>query len=93
MNEQFDYIVVAPGQQAVCWPTDLSADPSKRVLLLEAGGRTIRFDPHPSGLSLLHRQSADRLALPETQAEPGAQRTVDPVSPRRVFGGCSSIDR
>ena len=50
------------------------------------------LDPHPGRLSLLHRQPAHRLVLPD-RARPGAQRPLASCYARgKVLGGCSSIN-
>ena len=72
MNDQtFDYIIVGAGTAGCLLANRLSADPAKRVLLIEAGGEgQLPLDPHPGRLPLLHRQRADRLALQHRSPTP-----------------------
>ena len=55
MNQEFDYIIVGAGTAGALLANRLSADSSKRVLLLEAGGKDNYHWIHiPVGLSLIH---------------------------------------
>ena len=51
IEQTFDYIVVGSGSAGAVVSARLSEDPTKRVLLLEAGGRDRQsVDPYPHWL-------------------------------------------
>jgi choline dehydrogenase len=90
--EQFDYIVVGAGTAGCLLANRLSADPSVRVLLLEAGGRDDYVWIHiPVGyLYCIGNPRTDWLYA--TQAEPGLNGRAIKYPRGRVLGGCSSIN-
>ncbi|MBL1406381.1 MAG: GMC family oxidoreductase N-terminal domain-containing protein [Rhizobiales bacterium] len=92
MQNTFDYIVVGAGTAGCLLANRLSADPSKRVLLLEAGGKDNYHWIHiPVGyLYCIDNPRTDWLY--RTQEESGLNgRSL--LYPRgRVLGGCSSIN-
>ncbi len=90
--EQFDYVVVGAGTAGCLLANRLSADPSVRVLLLEAGGRDDYLWIHiPVGyLYCIGNPRTDWLYA--TQAEPGLNGRAIKYPRGRVLGGCSSIN-
>ena len=92
LDGEFDYIVVGAGTAGCLMANRLSADASKRVLLLEAGGRDNYLWIHiPVGyLYCIGNPRTDWLYA--TEPDPGlAGRSIR--YPRgKVFGGCSSIN-
>jgi choline dehydrogenase len=89
---EFDYVIVGAGTAGCLLANRLSADPSKRVLLLEAGGKDDWIWIHiPVGyLYCIDNPRTDWRF--RTEAESGLNgRTL--LYPRgRTLGGCSSIN-
>ncbi|MEP3277946.1 MAG: choline dehydrogenase [Stappiaceae bacterium] len=91
-NDTYDYIVAGAGSAGCVLANRLSADPSKRVLLLEAGGRDWYPWIHiPVGyFKTLHNPRTDWSY--KTEPDPGLNgRSID--WPRgKTLGGSSSIN-
>ena len=92
MSEQFDYIIVGAGTAGCLLANRLSADPSVRVLLLEAGGRDDYIWVHiPVGyLYCIGNPRTDWLY--KTEPEPGLGGRSIAYPRGKVLGGCSSIN-
>ena len=92
LEGEFDFIIVGAGSAGCVLANRLSADPSKRVLLLEAGGRDnwIWFHIPVGYLFAIGNPRADWMF--KTEAEEGLNgRTLN--YPRgKVVGGCSAIN-
>ncbi len=90
--QAFDYIVVGAGTAGCLLANRLSADPAKRVLLIEAGGRDNYHWIHiPVGyLYCIDNPRTDWCF--RTEADPGLNgRSL--IYPRgKTLGGCSSIN-
>jgi choline dehydrogenase len=89
---EYDYIIVGAGSAGCVLANRLSADPSIKVLLLEAGGRDDYFWIHvPLGLSyLLGNKEVDWCF--QSEPEPHLNGRVINVPRGRVLGGSSSIN-
>ncbi|MEZ7814318.1 MAG: GMC family oxidoreductase N-terminal domain-containing protein, partial [Burkholderiaceae bacterium] len=89
---QFDYIVVGAGTAGCLLANRLSADPAKRVLLLEAGKKDNYPWIHiPVGyLYCIGNPRTDWLY--KTQAEPGLNGRSLGYPRGKTLGGCSSIN-
>lgn len=91
-TDAYDYIIVGAGTAGCLLANRLSADPRRRVLLLEAGGKDdYRWIHIPVGYLYLMGNPRTDWGF-KTAAEPGLNgRSLD--FPRgRVLGGCSSIN-
>jgi choline dehydrogenase len=90
--EPFDYVVVGAGSAGCVLANRLSADPSVRVLLLEAGGRdNYVWIWIPVGyLFTINNPRTDWCF--KTEAEPGLNGRALNYARGRVLGGCSSIN-
>ena len=88
----FDYIIVGAGTAGCLLANRLSADPAKRVLLLEAGGRDDYHWIHiPVGyLYCIGNPRTDWLY--QTEAEAGLNGRSLRYPPGREQGGSSSIN-
>ncbi|MGI9524128.1 MAG: GMC family oxidoreductase [Hyphomicrobiaceae bacterium] len=92
MLEDYDYIIVGAGTAGCLLANRLSADPSIRVLLLEAGGKDDYIWIHiPVGYLYCHGNPRVDWGFKTAQEEGLNGRSLD--YPRgRVLGGCSSIN-
>jgi choline dehydrogenase len=88
----YDYIVVGAGTAGCLLANRLSADPARRVLLVEAGGRDAYLWIHiPVGyLYCIGNPRTDWLF--HTEAEPGLNGRRLRYPRGKVLGGCSSIN-
>jgi choline dehydrogenase len=92
LEGDFDYIVVGAGTAGCIVANRLSADPSKRVLILEAGGRDnwIWFHIPVGYLFAIGNPRSDWLF--KTEAEPGLNGRALSYPRGKVIGGCSAIN-
>ncbi len=92
MPQTYDHIIVGAGTAGCLLANRLSADPSRRVLLLEAGGRDDYAWIHiPVGyLYCIGNPRTDWLY--HTEPEPGLNGRRLRYPRGKVLGGCSSIN-
>jgi choline dehydrogenase len=92
MSQGFDYIIVGAGTAGCLLANRLSANPGKRVLLIEAGGRDDYHWIHiPVGyLYCIGNPRTDWCF--STEAEPGLNGRSLRYPRGKVLGGCSSIN-
>ena len=91
-NRRFDYIIVGAGTAGCVLANRLSQDPSKQVLLLEAGKRDNYFwiDVPVGYLYTIGNPRTDWCF--ETEAEAGLNGRSIGYARGKVLGGCSSIN-
>jgi choline dehydrogenase len=92
LGDPFDFIVVGAGTAGCLLANRLSADPKRRVLLIEAGGRDNYAWIHiPVGyLYCIGNPRTDWLY--STEPDPGLNGRVLRYPRGKVLGGCSSIN-
>jgi choline dehydrogenase-like flavoprotein len=92
LEGEFDFIIVGAGSAGCVLANRLSADPSKRVLLIEAGGRDnwIWFHVPVGYLFAIGNPRADWLF--KTEAEAGLNGRALNYPRGKVIGGCSAIN-
>jgi choline dehydrogenase-like flavoprotein len=92
LDGDYDYIVVGAGTAGCIVANRLSADPSKRVLLLEAGGRDnwIWFHIPVGYLFAIGNPRADWMF--KTEPEPGLNGRALSYPRGKVIGGSSAIN-
>ncbi len=92
IDGEFDYIIVGAGSAGCVLANRLSADPSKRVLLLEAGGRDnwIWFHIPVGYLFAIGNPRSDWML--KTEAEPGLNGRSLNYPRGKVIGGSSAIN-
>ena len=92
MSDPFDIIIVGAGTAGCLLANRLSADPTRRVLLLEAGGRDDYHWIHiPVGyLYCIGNPRTDWLF--KTEPDPGLNGRSLRYPRGKVLGGCSSIN-
>ena len=91
-NRRFDYIIVGAGTAGCVLANRLSQDPSKRVLLLEAGKKDNYFwiDIPVGYLYTIGNPRTDWCF--ETEVETGLNGRSISYARGKVLGGCSSIN-
>ncbi|MDP2410266.1 MAG: GMC family oxidoreductase N-terminal domain-containing protein [Pseudolabrys sp.] len=92
IDGEFDYIIVGAGSAGCVLANRLSADPTKRVLLLEAGGRDnwIWFHIPVGYLYAIGNPRADWMF--KTEPEPGLNGRSLNYPRGKVLGGSSAIN-
>ncbi|WP_315706178.1 MULTISPECIES: GMC family oxidoreductase [unclassified Bradyrhizobium] len=92
LEGQFDYIVVGAGTAGCILANRLSADPTKRVLILEAGGNDnwIWFHIPVGYLFAIGNPRSDWMF--RTEPEPGLNGRSLAYPRGKVIGGCSAIN-
>jgi choline dehydrogenase len=92
LEGDFDYIVVGAGTAGCIVANRLSADPNKRVLILEAGGNDnwIWFHIPVGYLFAIGNPRSDWMF--RTEAEPGLNGRSLAYPRGKVIGGCSAIN-
>ena len=88
----YDYIVIGAGSAGCVMANRLSADPRRRVLLLEAGGKDSNFWIHvPVGFQKLITHPTLNWNF-ETEPEDNVKGRRIPIPRGKVLGGSSSIN-
>jgi choline dehydrogenase len=88
----YDYIIVGAGSAGCVLANRLSEDPSRKVLLLEAGRKDDGFwIPIPVGFSKLLNSKHYNWNF-QTEPEPNVKGRVIPIPRGKTLGGSSSIN-
>ncbi len=91
-NSQYDYIIIGAGSSGCVLANRLTADPSKRVLLLEAGpADNLLWIKIPAGMTRLFSNSKVNWRY-QGAAEPGLNNRVLYCPRGKTLGGSSSIN-
>ena len=91
-RREYDYIIVGAGSAGCALAYRLSREASRKVLLLEAGGRDTQPMIHmPLGFAFLMKNAAVNW-LYETEPEPNMHNRKVAWPRGKVLGGCSSIN-
>jgi len=92
LEGDFDYIVIGAGTAGCILANRLSADPTKRVLILEAGGNDnwIWFHIPVGYLFAIGNPRSDWMF--KTESEPGLNGRSLAYPRGKVIGGCSAIN-
>ena len=92
LEGDFDFIVVGAGTAGCIVANHLSADPNKRVLILEAGGNDnwIWFHIPVGYLFAIGNPRSDWMF--KTESEPGLNGRALAYPRGKVIGGCSAIN-
>ena len=92
MGDRFDYVIVGAGSAGCVLANRLSADPSVRVLVLEAGGRDSNpFIHMPAGFFRLLQSGKDSWQY-QTEPQEHLDGRVLHDTRGKVLGGSSSIN-
>ncbi|MGZ3259218.1 MAG: GMC family oxidoreductase, partial [Croceibacterium sp.] len=90
--EEFDYVIVGAGSAGCVVANRLSADPAKRVVLVEAGGEC-RHPLIDMPLTWMQAAAAPRFGWGyESEPDPNLDGRTQPIPRGKVLGGSSSIN-